>query len=246
MKQKLRQLLEKLLPPEFDAINGIQISSGVVEPCLQNSFAKEVTQNFAQRNFHYVLLGLISLLQLSWLFFNIAYDRTADLTGVESITAFGELRPRRVATVIEIDEIFGNQFVKKKEPKIVTVTGNQQGIDGTLDGEGVTDIGFGDESAPRPLRAFRNVFPSIARTHGVEADATLEVVIDKMGIVRQVYIVGVVLRKTVPEPLATDLKNAYKQAARSALMGHPFQPKSLNGQPANVRFPVPMPFDLIN
>ena len=68
----------------------------------------------------------------------------------------GDFKPRaRKAPVIEVDEVFGNQFVKEKKDASV-LPANEAG--GSVDGEGVVDLdvdGTGSGAMPPISRAAR-------------------------------------------------------------------------------------------
>ena len=243
----MKKFIQNIIPTVSNTFDGIELSNGKrVEPALQNSFANEKKQNWQQRNFYFTFFLIICFAQL---FFSISISSESTEIYDATFSNFfylGDMRPRGGGPpVIEIDEIFGNQYVDKN--KKLVVSKNSMNMDGDYEGEGVSDLSyFPGIPLPRPLRSYKMIYPQKAREQGIEADALVEVIIDKSGIVKEVQVLGVSLRKQLPEALNDEFTKEFAKAARQILLGHPYSPSVVEGEARIVRTQFSMPFELMS
>lgn len=160
----------------------------------------------------------------------------------------GDFKPRaRKAPVIEVDEVFGNQFVKEKKDASV-LPANEAG--GSVDGEGVVDLdvdGTGSGgNAPNIARCAVKNFPAEAKAYVEEALVPIQITVDKTGLVREAKPLYVKINKELPPELKTRIKSLFMNAARASLLGRRCPIYSVNGSPVPYKLEVPLSYELYN
>lgn len=160
----------------------------------------------------------------------------------------GDFKPRaRKAPVIEVDEVFGNQFVKEKKDASV-LPANEAG--GSVDGEGVVDLdvdGTGSGgNAPNIARCAVKNFPAEAKAYVEEALVPIQITVDKTGLVREAKPLYVKINKELPPELKTKIKSLFMNAARASLLGRRCPIYSVNGSPVPYKLEVPLSYELYN
>lgn len=160
----------------------------------------------------------------------------------------GDFKPRaRKAPVIEVDEVFGNQFVKENKDAS-TLPANEAG--GTVDGEGVVDLdvdGTGSGgNAPNIARCAVRNFPPEAKAYVEEALVPIQITVDKTGLVREAKPLYVKLNKELPPELKARMKALFMNAARTSLMGRRCPIFSVAGSPKPYKLEVPLSYELYN
>lgn len=160
----------------------------------------------------------------------------------------GDFKPRaRKAPVIEVDEVFGNQFVKENKDAS-TLPANEAG--GTIDGEGVVDLdveGTGSGgNAPNIGRCAVRNFPPEAKAYIEEALVPIQITVDKTGIVREAKPLHVAFKKELPPELKARMKALFLNAARASLLGRRCPIYSVAGAPKPYKLEVPLSYELYN
>lgn len=160
----------------------------------------------------------------------------------------GDFKPRaRKAPVIEVDEVFGNQFVKEKKDA-TALPANEAG--GSVDGEGVVDLdvdGTGSGgNAPNIARCAVKNFPPEAKAYVEEALVPIQITVDKTGIVREAKPLYVKLNKELPPDLKARIKTLFMNAARASLLGRRCPIYSAGGSPKPYKLEVPLSYELSN
>lgn len=240
-------------------IAGIPIRSGrTVYPGLWNSFAQEKNQPWWQKHL-FVITFLISLLLV--VFFSIPLQWEPTVEDIYFSTEFFDLgdirfRPKSQSTaIIEIDEVFGNQYVKKDKQKPLDVEEIQRmqrpEAEGIFEGEGdgfadAEDLAFlaGGVRPPKLLTQLKEYYPPEARSLGVNAELYLEIIIDREGVVRQVisYPDSVRIDKSLAPAVESRLKAEFQKAARKTLLRARYTPVVKNGTPIVVKMGIPFQF----
>jgi hypothetical protein len=161
----------------------------------------------------------------------------------------GEFKPRaRRAPVIEVDEVFGNQYVKDKKTEATVIPANEAG--GTIDGEGVVDLdvegGGSGGSGPNIARCAVRNFPPEAKAYVEEALVLVSILVDKTGLVREAKPLYVSFKKNLPPELKERMKNLFLQAARNSLQGRRCPVYYVGGVATGYRLEVPLSYELYN
>ena len=235
-------------------LSGIDIPSGQTKfPGLSNSFAEENARPWYQR---YMVPFLFLFLFLFQLIFSLNFFLTTSVQDIiysPNTFDFGDLTfsRSRKSTVIEIDEIFGNLYIKEKKPVEEEQKTGSTASEGTGDGNG---DGFGDGAEdlsfypgiapPRPVGALKRIFLFVSRQAGVEATVYTEIIIDTSGKVRSAKPLYVNLNKSLPPEQTTSMKAEFAKAARTTLLGARFTTVQINGKVVPVRMELPLQFEL--
>ena len=237
--------------------DGIRLPDGrLVYPGLHNSFAEEQQQPWWERRMFLLVLLLCSVF---WLLLTVLVEwdsEAEDIIFSSNVFDFGDIRfkpPRRATPVIEIDEVFGNQYVKKEDLKNPLEELPRRALpgDAAAEGEG-DDYGDAEDFAfmgsgvrpPRLLSQLKEYYPPEARSLGVTAELYLEIIIDQNGTVRQVtsYPDSVRLNRSLAPALEAKLKKEFQAAARKTLLGAKYTPVVRDGKAIAVRMGIPFQF----
>lgn len=175
----------------------------------------------------YTSLIFVTLFEVVFLNYRYQKYTDAELDALAISVDFGEfvqLQQKKQVNIIEIDEIFGNEFVRDPEKiaeEILNVkissAANPVMADATLPVDLTPQI--------RPL------YPPAAKNAGIEGILTLELVIDKD---------GTVLRA---RPVGNKLGYGLEESAVSSFSKKKFQPSiDKNGKPIIVKFFQPVQY----
>lgn len=229
-------------------IGGITLSDGrQVYAGLTNSFQPQRDQR--KKKYLSIAMGLVLAAEL------VAYLAVSWQGEVREIPFstvsidLGEFKPRaRRAVVIEVDEVFGNQYVKEKKAEATVVPANEAG--GSIDGEGVVDLdvegGGSGGSGPNIARCALRNFPQEAKAYVDEALVVVNILVDKTGLVREAKPLYVSFKKNLPPELKERMKQLFLQAARASLQGRRCPVYYANGIPTGYRLEVPLSYELYN
>lgn len=228
-------------------IGGITLSDGrQVYAGLHNSFTPEQDQRkkkYLTIAFAVILLAeLIGYIAFSW------QGEAREVPFSSMSIDLGEFKPRaRRAPVIEVDEVFGNQFVKERKDATV-LPANEAG--GSIDGEGVIDLdvegGGSGGSGPNIARCAVRNFPAEAKAYVEEALVLVNILVDKTGLVRDAKPLYVSFKKNLPPELKERMKKLFLQAARSSLQGRRCPVYYAGGVATGYRLEVPLSYELYN
>ena len=234
---------------------------GLLLPGLVNSFLVYDSAGFWRKHRHYWLFIALSALQLLFLFTDVQVigfgkgEGFADFTRI-ALDMGGFHSRRRSSEIVEIDEVFGNQYVEDKkkvvDPSKVNVNtgGSDYGDDyGEGDGAGgfggAIDLSFRPEvRVPRLVTRLKKVYPAGAREMNLEARLMTEVLITSEGLVKGVRVVWISLSKELPAETTQKFRREFSNAARQILMGAQFTPAVVGGKTLNVRMEQPLNFVL--
>ena len=229
-------------------IGGILLSDGrQVYAGLHNSFTPQ--RDARKKKYLYIAMGivlaaeLITYIAVSW------QGEAREIPFSTMSIDLGEFKPRaRRAPVIEVDEVFGNQFVKEKRADATVVPANEAG--GSIDGEGVVDLdvegGGSGGSGPNIARCAVRNFPPEAKAYVEEALVLVNILVDKTGLVRDAKPLYVSFRKNLPPELKERMKKLFMQAARTSLQGRRCPVYYAAGVATGYRLEVPLSYELYN
>ena len=221
-------------------VYGIHLPGGrVVFPGLCNSFQLERRGGILRRLlFLWSLLGPTAGLVLLGglavaLGLAIKAAQEAEFDKMAFIVDFGDVRPlkkRQGQPLIEVDEVFGNQYIKKDAP----VVQNEQRVSVDDIIESTPMGGVADYTAPIDLTPeIRAEYTPEARAAGLEGRIQLAIVIDEQGNVKYV------------KPVGRRLGLGLEEAAINAFKRKKYQPsKNREGKPVQVKMYVAAVFKL--
>ncbi|GEM_PF-1463584 len=253
-KQKLFSIQWSLFPQSERSpialcdIEGIEVSHGrYVLPGLSNSFQ-------LLKGWHWIIKYRELLIAAALIFgITVFYALIHYLPRFYSDDAFSEMplipfgdiplvpRPEKVKK--EIDDVFGNDYVKKDEKQEETTQ------EGTGEGEysvaGAVDLAFmpGIEP-PRPVGSLPRLYPDVGKTEAVEAEVLTEITLYANGKVAAVTVIGVSLSKDFPPEKAAEIKAAFSATAKKILRGARFTPPVVNGERVPIKMELPLNFNL--
>jgi hypothetical protein len=230
-----------------EQLGGILLSNGErAFGGLVNSFR----QTPDKKKKKYLLIGFGSILFLELAgYVGVSWQGDArEIPFSAASIDLGDFKPRaRKAPVIEVDEVFGNQFVKEKK-EVAVLPANEAG--GSVDGEGVVDLdvdGTGSGgNAPNIARCALRNFPAEAKAYVDEALVPIQITVDKTGIVREARPLHVAFNKELPPELKTRMKTLFLNAARASLLGRRCPIYSVAGAPKPYKLEVPLSYELYN
>ncbi len=199
----------------------------------------------------YVLLSLLLILIVDIpivLTLAIVYDTHEEIPYISASIDLGDFKPRaRKAPVIEVDEVFGNQFVKEKK-EASALPANEAG--GSIDGESVVDLdveGSGSGgNAPNIARCAVRNFPAEAKTYVDEALVLMSILVDKNGYVREAKPLYVNFKKNLPPELKDRMKKLFMTAGRASLQGRRCPVWYASGVATGYKLEVPLSYELYN
>lgn len=222
-------------------VYGIHLGDGrSVFPGLCNSFQLERRGGILRRLlFLWSLLGpTVGLLLLAAIAVAIGLAikaaQDAEFERMAFIVDFGDIRPlkkRQGQPLIEFDEVFGNQYIKKDAP-VVAQNEQRVSIDDII--ESTPMGGVADYTAPVDLTPeIRAEYTPEARAAGLEGRIQLAIVIDAEGNVKYV------------KPVGRKLGLGLEEAAINAFKRKKYLPsKNRDGQPVQVKMYVAAVFKL--
>jgi len=217
-----------------------------VFPGLSNSFRAERDQK--KRKYLSIAFGVVLAAELI-AYLSVSYQGSAsEIPFTSTSIDLGDFKPRaRKAPVIEVDEVFGNQFVKEVKDATL-VPANEAG--GSIDGEGVVDLdveGAGSGGgAPNIGRCAVRNFPAEAKAYVEEALVVVNILVDKTGLVRDAKPLYVSFKKNLPPELKERMKSLFLGAARASLQGRRCPQYFAAGVPIGYRLEVPLNYELYN
>lgn len=166
-------------------LNGIELSDGtLVLPGLSNSF--QIYKNIPWHRRHKALwTGILAVvIGITVMVVDFEWNEYSDeyLDSISVTVDFGDIvQPFKKKTagkrIVEVDEVFGNQYVKDKED--VVDTDSDDYITGVINS--AAQYRPGAATAPVPLGSPQPPYPKEAQAAGVEGTVILELVIDKTG-----------------------------------------------------------------
>ncbi|MBL8032722.1 MAG: hypothetical protein JNJ69_03405 [Leptospiraceae bacterium] len=228
-------------------LGGITLSSGEhVYAGLSNSFAE--TPDGKKRKYLIIAIAVVLIAEIIT-YLTFSYQGEAREIPYSSASIdLGDFKPRaRRAPVIEIDEVFGNQFVKEKKDASA-LPANEAG--GSIDGEGVVDLdveGTGSGgNAPNIARCAVRNFPAEAKQYVEEALVLMSILVDKSGMVREAKPLYVNFKKNLPPELKDRMKKLFMSAGRASLMGRRCPVWYANGVATGYKLEVPLSYELYN
>jgi hypothetical protein len=213
---------------------------------LNNSFAPQRDEK--KRKYLAIAFGAVLLIELA-AYITVSWQGEAREIPFSSASIdLGDFKPRaRKAPVIEVDEVFGNQFVKEKKDA-TTLPANEAG--GSIDGEGVVDLdvegGGSGGNAPNIGRCAVRNFPAEAKAYVEEALVVVNLLVDKTGLVRDAKPLYVSFKKNLPPELKERMKKLFLTAARASLQGRRCPIYYAGGSPTGYRLEVPLSYELYN
>ncbi|MCS6985329.1 MAG: energy transducer TonB [Leptospiraceae bacterium] len=221
-------------------IFGIAIADGrYVFPGLCNSFLLEKRGGIFRRLLFLwsflaplilaVVLGVLGVI----LGIAIERAREAEYERMAFIVDFGDVRPlsrRTTQSIVEVDEVFGNQYVKKDAPIVEKDT--SRSIDEII--ESTPMGGVADYTAPVDLTPeIKAEYTPEARAAGIEGRIQLAIVIDENGDVKYV------------KPIGRRLGMGLEEAAIAAYKKKKYKPSyNKEGKPVTVKMYVAAVFRL--
>lgn len=228
-------------------LDGITLSSGEhVYAGLTNSFAETVDKK--KRKILTIAAALVVAIELI-AYITVSWQGEAREIPFSSASIdLGDFKPRaRKAPVIEIDEVFGNQFVKEKKDATV-LPANEAG--GSVDGESAVDLdvdGTGSGgNAPNVARCAVKNFPSEAKTYVEDALVVVRIIVDKTGYVREAKPLYVRFSKNLPPELKERLRKMFIAAGRASLQGRRCPIYSQGGVAVPWAMEVSLSYELYN
>lgn len=228
-------------------LDGITLSTGEhVFAGLTNSFATEADKQ--KRKYLSILAAVLIPLQLAFLLFMSWTGGEREIPYTSASIDLGDFKPRaRKAQVIEVDEVFGNQFVKEKKD-VTALPANEAG--GSIDGESVVDLdveGTGSGGgAPNIARCAVRNFPAEAKTYVEEALVLMSILVDKSGYVREAKPLYVNFKKELPPDLKDRMKKLFMTAGRASLQGRRCPVWYVSGVATGYKLEVPLSYELYN
>ena len=217
-------------------LSGIRLSDGTyIQPGLFNSFENFASLPWYSRNRTTWLTPLVLLLVFLFTVVRISYDPYADdaLDKLAVTMDFGDIvqpfkRQVKARVIIEIDEVFGNQYVKKDEKidpnAVYTEDPRIAGAVNPVVGGATLPVDLTPEMIPQ--------YTAEARAAAIEGTVTLEMIIAEDGKVLRV--------KPVGKPLGLGLD----QAAAATYRRKKFKPSVGPNGPITVKFYQPVRFVL--
>ncbi len=190
-----------------------------------------------------LFIELVAYLTVSW------QGEAREIPFTSASIDLGDFKPRaRKAPVIEVDEVFGNQFVKERKDA-TTLPANEAG--GSIDGEGVVDLdvegsGGSGGGAPNIARCAVRNFPAEAKAYVEEALVLVNLLVDKSGLVRDAKPLYVQFKKNLPPDLKERMKKLFMNAARNSLQGRRCPVYYAAGVATGYRLEVPLNYELTN
>ncbi|MBN8221649.1 MAG: hypothetical protein J0L53_12040 [Spirochaetes bacterium] len=231
----------------MEELGGILLSTGErVFGGLVNSFRKVPDEK--KKKYLAIAFGLILAIEIG-VYVGFSWQGEGREIPFSSASIdLGDFKPRaRKAPVIEVDEVFGNQFVKEKK-EASTLPANEAG--GSVDGEGVVDLdvdGTGSGgNAPNIARCAVRNFPAEAKAYVEEAQVPIQITVDKTGIVREAKPLHVAFKKELPPELKARMRSLFLNAARASLLGRRCPVYSVGGSPVPYKLEVPLSYELYN
>jgi TonB family protein len=213
---------------------GIELKDGrTILPGLTNSFAIYDALPWHVRNRHVWISGILVLALL--LSQSIKFSSSDDeyLDSIAVTVDFGDIvqpfqKKKSARRIVEVDEVFGNQYVKKKDevvdtkdyvdPRIATAVNS-------VIGGATQPVDLNPEIQPQ--------YPPAARNAGIEGTVTLELIVADD---------GKVLRA---RPVGRKLGLGLDQAAARAFKKKRYKPSiGRDGKPMTVKFYQPVRFTL--
>ena len=216
------------------------IDSTLSEPRLVYNTFREYSRLswFAKNRYAWLSVLFIALFIAGAAISNMKFSLDdEDLDNLAFTVDFGDVTPlqKRIvrATLVEIDEVFGNQYVKKEE-KIIADPNAQSATAAQI--AGAKNPVIAGASYPVDLTPNLNpvsVYPREARAAGIEGRVMLEIIISKEGRVLRARPVGRKVGYGVDEAAAS----LYKKKRYKPSM-------SPQGEAIPVKFIVPVVFKL--
>lgn len=229
------------------SIDGILLSTGEhAYAGLHNSFLKK--HDLRKRRYLTLALGILAVLEVS-LYLGFTWrDSVSEIEFSAMSVDLGDFKPRaRRTPLVEVDEVFGNQFVKEKKSDTPTVA-NEAG--GSIDGEGVVDLDVegagGGAGAPNIARCAVRNFPNEAKAYVDDALVLVSLLVDKTGLVREAKPLYVSFKKNLPPELKERMKKLFLQAGRDSLKGRRCPVYYAGGVATGYRLEVPLSYELYN
>jgi hypothetical protein len=228
-------------------LDGITLSTGEhVFAGLTNSFAEAADKK--KRKYLGIAAAIVLAAELIvWV--SVSWQGEArEIPYTTASIDLGDFKPRaRKAPVIEVDEVFGNQFVKEKK-EATTLPANEAG--GSVDGESVVDLdveGTGSGgNAPNIARCAVRNFPAEAKTYVEEALVLMSILVDKNGYVREAKPLYVNFKKNLPPELKDRMKKLFMNAGRASLQGRRCPVWYVSGVATGYKLEVPLSYELYN
>lgn|GEM_PF-2603613 len=228
-------------------LDGITLSTGEhVFAGLTNSFAE--TADKKKRKYLGITAAIVLAVELIvWI--SVSWQgEPREIPYTSASIDLGDFKPRaRKAPVIEVDEVFGNQFVKEKK-EATTLPANEAG--GSVDGESVVDLdveGVGSGgNAPNIARCAVKNFPAEAKTYVEEALVLMSITVDKNGYVRDAKPLYVNFKKNLPPELKDRMKKLFMSAGRASLQGRRCPIWYASGVAIGYKLEVPLSYELYN
>lgn len=213
-------------------------------PGLNNSFLEERDRKKKK----YLTIAIATVLGIELIaFLTFSYQGEGREIPFSSTSIdLGDFKPRaRKAPVIEVDEVFGNQFVKENK-ELTNLPANEAG--GAIDGEGVVDLdvegtGTGGGAPNIGRCAIRN-FPAEAKAYVDQALVVTTILVDKSGMVREAKPLYVKFEKNLPPDLKERMKSLFLQAARTSLQGRRCPQYFVAGVAVGYKLEVPLNYEL--
>lgn len=234
-------------------IHGLEKSDGEKAfPGLSNSFLIFSRWNWIYKYREVWMPILLFSLLVAFIVVSNALPRffgESDFSEVP-LLEFGSIPPRakKIERVKqEVDEVFGNEYVKKEEKK-TEVSKDQEGSEdgeGDFNASGAVDLAFMPGiRPPSPVGRLKKVYPDIARSEDVEAQVMTELLIAASGRVVKVNVIGVRLSKELPPEKVSEMKRAFAVAANQTFRGAQFSRTIVNGKSVPIRMEIPLNFTL--
>lgn len=199
---------------------------------LTNSFALEASAPFVRKHRVSILFGGLTTLGAAGFVIGLSlklYVENRELDDLQIAVDLGDLivpPKKQGAPVIEIDEVFGNEYVKKKDVVVDADAEDPRAASAANPyiGGATMPVDLTPEIAP--------VYTQAAKDAGVTGTVTLEIVVSDDG------------RVLRARPVGKRLGHGLEESAAAAFKQKRFQPSMKDGQAITVKFYQPVRFVL--
>lgn len=199
---------------------------------FENSFAAESLHPWFRRDKHTWLFIAVTAVEISLFLAGIRFisfieNRDIDALAIQMDLGDLPAKLRNTSSSVEVDEVFGNEYVKDKTPVDPNAEDPRASSAPNLYAAGASlPVDLNPEILPE--------FPAEARAAGVTGVVTLEIVVSDEG------------RVLRARPVGRLLGHGLEGAAQAAYRKKTFQPSLKDGKAITVKFYQPVRFVLTN
>lgn len=208
-------------------IYGIESESGPLFPGLSNSFHIYEKTAWFRKN-RYVLFFItffVAPMAAVILHISISYANDRALDNIALSLDLGDIVTRaRGGSTVEVDEVFGNEYVKDKKVAENSEDPRIAGAENPYAASATLPVDLNPEIIPE--------YPPEARSSGVQGTLTLEIVVSEDG------------KMLRARPVGRTLGHGLEEAAVAAYYKKNFRPSLREGSPITVKYLQPVRFVL--